>query len=216
MSDTIRYTRLDLSSLTVRFNAQNITQQSFIGTLCWILSFKVKLSRYMPCRRLGGKKVWLLLILDLGSRWGCVVSVTPRPRFAPGEKTHDTHWTGSWVDPRAGLDTGARRKILCPCRGSNPGGYCPLSEVYLIYTTFRELALLQQNGDWLSLYWHFFLFLFIFGVFPWIHSFPQPKDMIFLLQRSRSIHSSFFSSLIFILSLISSFHVLTDTFFYDQ
>jgi hypothetical protein len=24
------------------------------------------------------------------------------------------------VGPRAGLDAGARRKILCPCRGSNP------------------------------------------------------------------------------------------------
>jgi hypothetical protein len=28
--------------------------------------------------------------------------------------------TGGWVGPRAGLDAGARRKILCPCRGSNP------------------------------------------------------------------------------------------------
>jgi hypothetical protein len=35
---------------------------------------------------------------------------------APG-----THCTGGWVGPRAGLDAEARRKILCPCRGSNPG-----------------------------------------------------------------------------------------------
>jgi hypothetical protein len=28
-----------------------------------------------------------LLILDLGTRWGWVVSVTPRPRFTPGERT---------------------------------------------------------------------------------------------------------------------------------
>jgi hypothetical protein len=27
----------------------------------------------------------LLLIHDLGTRWGRVVSVTPRPRFAPGK-----------------------------------------------------------------------------------------------------------------------------------
>jgi hypothetical protein len=24
------------------------------------------------------------------------------------------------VDPRAGLNAGARRKVLCPCQGSNP------------------------------------------------------------------------------------------------
>jgi hypothetical protein len=30
-----------------------------------------------------------------------------------------THWTGGWEGPRAGLDTEDRRKILCPCRGSN-------------------------------------------------------------------------------------------------
>jgi hypothetical protein len=58
--------------------------------------------------------VSFLLILDLGTRWGWVVSVTPRPRFTPG-----THCTGGWVSSRAGLDTEARGKILCPCRESN-------------------------------------------------------------------------------------------------
>jgi hypothetical protein len=38
----------------------------------------------------------------------------------PGERTPGTHWIGGWVGTRAGLDAGARRKILCPCRGSNP------------------------------------------------------------------------------------------------
>jgi hypothetical protein len=35
---------------------------------------------------LGGEEVQLLLILDLGTRWGWVVSVTPRPRFYPRGK----------------------------------------------------------------------------------------------------------------------------------
>jgi hypothetical protein len=48
-----------------------------------------------------------------------VVSVTARPRFTPGDRTSGTHWTGGWVGPRAGLDTEARGKILCPCRESN-------------------------------------------------------------------------------------------------
>jgi hypothetical protein len=36
------------------------------------------------------------------------------------EWTPGTHCTGGWVGPRAGLNAGARRKILCSCRGSNP------------------------------------------------------------------------------------------------
>jgi hypothetical protein len=40
----------------------------------------------------------------------------PRPRFTP----FGTHWIRGWVGPRAGLDAEARRKILCPCRWSNP------------------------------------------------------------------------------------------------
>jgi hypothetical protein len=47
------------------------------------------------------------------------VNVTPRPRFTPGERTPDTHCTGGWVGPRAGLDTEARGKISCFYRGSN-------------------------------------------------------------------------------------------------
>jgi hypothetical protein len=38
--------------------------------------------------------------------WGWVVSVTPRPRFTPG-----THYTESWVGPRAGLNIDVRGKI---------------------------------------------------------------------------------------------------------
>jgi hypothetical protein len=52
---------------------------------------------------------------------GWVVSITPRPLFGSGERTPGTHCTGGWVGSRAGLDAGARRKIICFCRGSNPG-----------------------------------------------------------------------------------------------
>jgi hypothetical protein len=30
-------------------------------------------------------------------RWEWVVSITPRPRFTPGERTPGTHWIGGWV-----------------------------------------------------------------------------------------------------------------------
>jgi hypothetical protein len=59
--------------------------------------------------------------LHLGTRWRWVVSITPRPRFTPGERIPGTNCTRGWVGPRAGLDAETRRKILCPCRGSNPG-----------------------------------------------------------------------------------------------
>jgi hypothetical protein len=78
---------------------------------------KVEQSRYTPWRRLGGEELQLLLILDLGNRWGWAVSVTPRPRFTPGERTSGTHCTGVWVGLRAGLDTKARGKILSPLPG---------------------------------------------------------------------------------------------------
>jgi hypothetical protein len=39
---------------------------------------------------------------------------------APAALYPRTHCTGGWVGPRASLDTEARGKILCPCRGSNP------------------------------------------------------------------------------------------------
>jgi hypothetical protein len=81
---------------------------------------KLKLSQYTPLRRLGGEEVYLLRILDLGTRWGWVVSVTSRPHFSPGVRTPGTHCTGGWVGPRAGLDTMARGKILSPLSGIEP------------------------------------------------------------------------------------------------
>jgi hypothetical protein len=81
---------------------------------------KAKQSRYTPWWRFGWEEVEFLLILGLSTRWGWVVSVTPRPRFSPWERTLGTHWTGGWVGPRAGLDTEARGNILWRCRWSNP------------------------------------------------------------------------------------------------
>jgi hypothetical protein len=49
-----------------------------------------------------------------------VVSVTPRSRFTPGERTPGTQCTGDWVGSRAGLDTEARGKILLPLPGIEP------------------------------------------------------------------------------------------------
>jgi hypothetical protein len=80
---------------------------------------KLKLSHYMPWRRLEGEEVQLLLNIDLSTRWGWGVSIMPWPSFSPGEKTPGSHCTGEWVGPRAGLHTEARKKSFHLCWGSN-------------------------------------------------------------------------------------------------
>jgi hypothetical protein len=83
---------------------------------------KLKLSHYTPTRQAGARGRGGVAPTHFRPRhWiGLVVSVTPRPRFSPGERTFGTHCTGGWVDPRAGLDTEARRKILSPLPGIEP------------------------------------------------------------------------------------------------
>jgi hypothetical protein len=85
---------------------------------CW--NKAVPTTRHDAMKAFRGDEVYLLLILDLGTRWGWVVSVTPWPRFIPGERTPGTHCTGGWVGPRAGLDTEVRGKILSTLPGIEP------------------------------------------------------------------------------------------------
>jgi hypothetical protein len=73
-----------------------------------------------PWRRLGERRYSSYSILASAPDGGEWSASRPWPRFTPGERTPGTHWTGGWVGPRAGVDAGGRRKILYPCRGSNP------------------------------------------------------------------------------------------------
>jgi hypothetical protein len=75
---------------------------------------------------------------------GWVVSVTPRPRFTPGERTPGAHWIGGWVGPRAGPDAGATRKILYPCRGWNLNR--PFVQPVVRHYTAWATALLPPNS----------------------------------------------------------------------
>jgi hypothetical protein len=66
-----------------------------------------------------GRGVQLLLIHDLGTRWGEWSASRPGRALPPGKGPPSTHFTEDWVGSIAGLDTEARGKTLCPCRGSN-------------------------------------------------------------------------------------------------
>jgi hypothetical protein len=44
-------------------------------------------------------------------------ALRPGRALPPGEGNPCTHCTGGWVGPRTGLDTDARGKVLCLCRG---------------------------------------------------------------------------------------------------
>jgi hypothetical protein len=59
----------------------------------------------------------------------------------PRGKDPGTHWIGGWVGPRAGLDAGARRKIICPCRGSNPDRPARSQTQYCLRNSLTHVSL---------------------------------------------------------------------------
>jgi hypothetical protein len=65
-------------------NTTLTTHASALNSECHF-QVMLKLSRYTQCRRQGGEGP-LLLILDLGTRWGWVVSVTPQPCFISAKR----------------------------------------------------------------------------------------------------------------------------------
>lgn len=67
---------------------------------------------------LGGEKrcsfySFLPSALDGGGEF----SVTPWPRFIPGERNLGTHWTGGWAGSKVGLEAEARRINYLPLPG---------------------------------------------------------------------------------------------------
>jgi hypothetical protein len=64
----------------------------------------------------------------------------------PGKRTPGTHWTEGWVGPRAGLDTEAWGKILCPCQESNLD-WPVVQPAAWHYTDYATLALRNHLED---------------------------------------------------------------------
>jgi hypothetical protein len=89
---------------------------------CSNVKSKVKQSCHAtPCGRQMLETVQPPLILDHGKRWRECSALHPGRALHPRLDIHGTHWIGGWAGLRAGLGAEARGKILCLCRGSNPG-----------------------------------------------------------------------------------------------
>jgi hypothetical protein len=79
MSEVIKTSEQDVRAIVVNCRSnRNISPVPFITTMqllkyvkCMIsVKVKKKQSHYTPWRRLGGEEVQLILVLDLGTRWG--------------------------------------------------------------------------------------------------------------------------------------------------
>jgi hypothetical protein len=99
---------------------------------------KLKLSHYTSRGRLEGEDVYLLFILDVGIRWGWVVSFTPRPRFSPEERTPDTivqSRSGHW----------GYIKIVSPLPGIEPQSPGRLAHSQTLYWLSYPAHLIRVN-----------------------------------------------------------------------
>jgi hypothetical protein len=81
-------------------------------------------------------------ILDLSTRWRWVVSFTPRP-LTHKERAPGTDWIGSWVGPRAGVDTAVKLSLCF--------NWAPRHEGVLVewrYSSTYSLTSALDVGEW--------------------------------------------------------------------
>jgi hypothetical protein len=81
--------------------------------------FKSKMQSHNTPMEAKGERIYSSYSFTTSAWYGVSGQRHASAALYPQEKTSGTHCTGGWVDLRAGQDTEARGKILCPCRGSN-------------------------------------------------------------------------------------------------
>jgi hypothetical protein len=69
----------------------------------------------------------------------------PGCALCPGKGPPSTHWIGGWVGPRAGLNVGTRRKILCSCQELNPDSPARSQTLYCLSYCGSPIILLYYN-----------------------------------------------------------------------
>jgi hypothetical protein len=90
-------------------------------------------------------------------------SASRHSRFTPGERAQGTHWIGSWVGSRAGLDNVKKRKFLTlPELELQPLGHPVHSQSLYRLSYPGSPTVLKVNVG-------FYLFICIFGAY-WLES----------------------------------------------
>jgi hypothetical protein len=80
----------------------------------------------------GGMDVFIHIFLIAalaGDEW----SASRPGRFTPGERDPGTHWIGSWMDHRAGLDDVKRKFLTLPGLNSDPSDVQSVASRYTDY-----------------------------------------------------------------------------------
>jgi hypothetical protein len=115
--------------------------------------------------------------------------LTPQQRCSPGERTPGTHCTGIWVDPRSGLETDARGKILSPLPGIEHRSPCRLARSQTLYwLSYPAHTLIEYpmnispnriHTDWMlilvCLLLLLLLFLCIWTLAYYIYEYAEPR-----------------------------------------
>jgi hypothetical protein len=99
----------------------NISERKLTYKNCWMYSLLTFSWHQLLClnwapRHEGVLGEW---------RYSSTHSSTSALRFTPRERAPSTHWIGGWMGPIASQDAVAKRKILSPCRDSNPQSFSP-------------------------------------------------------------------------------------------
>jgi hypothetical protein len=87
----------------------------------------------------------------------------------PKERAPGTHWIGSWVGFRAGLDAVVKRKIPSPCRGGRRN-VMETVKSDLIAKNFASVFNVCRPVKIIRPYMESVYVVFFFFFFPWLHS----------------------------------------------
>jgi hypothetical protein len=136
----------------VWWHIRSISSVSFVTVINHVKKVKMSLclTKHHAMRTYWGSGSIAPRILNLGTRWRWVVSLTHRPLY-PEERTPGTHWVGGWVGPRTGQDAVVKKIILSPRQELNPGRRARSQALYRLRYPTLQLFNIAHTKKYTSL-----------------------------------------------------------------